>query len=219
MEEIQLILAKNLKTIREKEKMSLEKVSQLTGVSKTMIGQIERGESSPTLTTIWKIANGLKVSFTSLINNPQPDTKVISLSEVQTLVEDKGKYRLYPYFPFEDDRRFEVYSVEIEKGGFLSADSHREGTEEFLTIYDGQLTVRVNNVEYTVKKGDSIRFKADRPHTYHNSGETLTRLSMTIYYPAKNTIFVERGLASVSKCTFATVQLINNSARYSKRIN
>ena len=56
MEEIQLILAKNLKTIREKEKLSLEKVAQLTGVSKTMIGQIERGESSPTLTTIWKIA-------------------------------------------------------------------------------------------------------------------------------------------------------------------
>ncbi len=63
MEEIQLILAKNLKTIREKEKLSLEKVSQLTGVSKTMIGQIERGESSPTLTTIWKIANGFKSVF------------------------------------------------------------------------------------------------------------------------------------------------------------
>ncbi|MEH7482399.1 XRE family transcriptional regulator [Neobacillus drentensis] len=183
MEEINQIIAKNLKAYRESKKLSLEKVAEVTGVSKTMIGQIERGESSPTITTIWKIANGLKISFTSLINNPQPDTKVISLSEVQTLVEDKGKYRLYPYFPFEDDRRFEVYSVEIEKGGFLSADSHREGTEEFLTIYDGELTVRVNDVEYTVKKGDSIRFKADRPHTYHNSGETLTRLSMVLYYP------------------------------------
>ncbi len=183
MEEINQVIAKNLKAYRESKKLSLEKVAEVTGVSKTMIGQIERGESSPTITTIWKIANGLKISFTSLINNPQPDTKVISMSEVQTLVEDKGKYRLYPYFPFEDDRRFEVYSVEIEKGGFLSADPHREGTEEFLTIYDGELTVRVNDVENTVKKGDSIRFKADRPHTYHNSGETLTRLSMVLYYP------------------------------------
>jgi len=183
MEEINQIIAKNLKAYRESKKLSLEKVAELTGVSKTMIGQIERGESSPTITTIWKIANGLKISFTSLINNPQPDIKVIPISEVQTLVEDKGKYRLYPYFPFEDDRRFEVYSVEVEKGGFLSADSHREGTEEFLTIYDGELTVRVNDLEYTVKKGDSIRFKADRPHTYHNSGETLTRLSMVLYYP------------------------------------
>ncbi len=100
MEEIQLILAKNLKTIREKEKLSLEKVSQLTGVSKTMIGQIERGESSPTLTTIWKIANGLKVSFTSLINNPQPDTKVVLRNDVQVLSEDNGRYKVYPSFSF-----------------------------------------------------------------------------------------------------------------------
>src|SRR5690554_5668235 len=65
--EIDLVIAKNLKAIRESKKLSLEKVAELTGVSKTMIGQIERGESAPTITTIWKIANGLKVSFTSLI--------------------------------------------------------------------------------------------------------------------------------------------------------
>jgi len=183
MEEIHLIIAKNLKALRESKKISLEKVAELTGVSKTMVGQIERGESAPTITTIWKIANGLKISFTALINNPQPDTKVILRSEIQPLSEVNGKYRVYPHFPFEDDKRFEVYSVEIEKGGFLSADSHMEGTEELLTIFDGELTVRVNNDEYTVISGDSIRFKADRPHTYHNSGKTLTRLSMILYYP------------------------------------
>ncbi|MBE0340870.1 XRE family transcriptional regulator [Paenibacillus sp. 28ISP30-2] len=183
METINLIIAKNLKAFRENKKLSLERVAELTGVSKTMIGQIERGESSPTITTIWKIANGLKISFTSLINNPQPDTKVILGSEIQILTEDNGKYRAYPHFSFEDDRRFEVYSIEIEQNGFLSSDSHGEGTAEFLTVFDGELTVRVNNLEYTIRSGDSIRFKADRPHTYHNSGETLTRLSLVIYYP------------------------------------
>ncbi|AYB38146.1 helix-turn-helix domain-containing protein [Brevibacillus laterosporus] len=184
MEEIHLIIAKNLKAFRERKKLSLERVAELTGVSKTMIGQIERGESSPTITTIWKIANGLKISFTSLINNPQPDTKVVLRSESKTLSEDNGKYRVYPYFPFEDDRRFEVYSVEIEEGGFLSSDPHREGTEEFLTVFEGELTVRVNNNDYTIRNGDSIRFKADSSHTYHNSGITLTRLSMVLYYPS-----------------------------------
>lgn len=184
MEEIHLILAKNLKALREDKKLSLEKVAELTGVSKTMIGQIERGESTPTITTIWKIANGLKISFSSLINTPQTDTKVILRNDLQILSEDHGKYRVYPNFPFEDDRRFEVYSVEIEKGGFLSAEAHLEGTEELITVFEGELTVRVNNNEYTVRNGDSIRFKADRPHTYHNSGETLTRLSMILYYPA-----------------------------------
>ncbi|WP_163103013.1 helix-turn-helix domain-containing protein [Peribacillus alkalitolerans] len=184
MEELNLIIAKNLKTLREQKKLSLERVAELTGVSKTMIGQIERGESSPTITTLWKIAHGLKISFTSLINNPQPDTKIVLKCEVQELSEDEGKYRVYPYFPFEDNRRFEVFSVEIEKGGHLQSSSHGEGTEEFITVFEGELTVNVNNHEYIVRTGDSIRFKVDRSHTYHNSGNTLTRLSMVIYYPA-----------------------------------
>ena len=184
MEEINFIIAKNLKSYRDDKKLSLERVAELTGVSKTMIGQIERGESSPTITTIWKIVNGLKISFTSLINNPQPATKVILKNEVQVLSEDEGKYRVYPYFPFQDERRFETYSIEIEIGGFLSADPHGAGTEEFLTVFDGELTVSTNNIEYTMSSGDSIKFKADVPHSYHNSGDTLTRLSMIIYYPA-----------------------------------
>lgn len=184
MEQINLIIAKNLKTYREEKKLSLERVAELTGVSKTMIGQIERGESSPTITTIWKIANGLKVSFTSLINDPQPDANVILKSEIQILAEDNGKYRVYPYFPFADERRFEVYTVEIDPGGFLSADGHREGTEEFLTVFDGEVIIGVNDVQYKLESGDSMRFKADRPHSYQNKGETLTRLNMTIYYPA-----------------------------------
>ncbi|HDR7777674.1 helix-turn-helix domain-containing protein [Bacillus tropicus] len=182
MEEIQLILAKNLKTIREKEKLSLEKVSQLTGVSKTMIGQIERGESSPTLTTIWKIANGLKVSFTSLINNPQPNTKVVLRNDVQVLLEDNGRYKVYPSFPFQDDRNFEIYTVEIETEGKLNSEGHKEGTEEFITVFEGELTIEINDCQYKLNSGDSIRFKADRPHSYRNFGRTQTRLNMTIYY-------------------------------------
>lgn len=177
------MFAKNLKAIREKEKLSLEKVSQLCGVSKTMIGQIERGESSPTLTTIWKIANGLKVSFTTLINQPQPETEVIILEDVQVLTGDKGRYRIYPYFPFQEENRFEIYTVEIDHQGKLIAEAHRDGTEEFITVFDGELALTINDKQYTLKTGDSIRFKADRPHSYFNPSQSLTRLSMTIYYP------------------------------------
>lgn len=183
LKNISLVLAKNLKAHRDQKKLSLDRVAEMTGVSKTMLGQIERGESNPTINTVWKIANGLKISFTTLINEPQPETVVVTKNEIQPLLEDNGKYRLYPFFPFEDGRRFEVYSVEIEKGGYLSAESHPEGTEEFITVFDGELTIRINNEEFTVKSGDSIRFKADRPHIYHNSGTTTTRLSMVVYYP------------------------------------
>lgn len=182
MEDIQLILARNLKAYRSQKKLSLEKVAELTGVSKTMIRQIELGESSPTITTTWKIAKGLNVSFSSLIDNPRPDIKLYPKSEIRALHEDKGKYRLYPTFSFQEEKHFEMYFVEIDQNGFLSAEAHQEGTEEYITVFEGELTISVNDKKFRLQKGDSISFQADRPHSYHNAGEELTKLNMTIYY-------------------------------------
>lgn len=180
---LNIIIAGNLKRIREDKKLSLEKVAGITGVSKSMLGQIERGESNPTINTIWRIASGLKVSFTSLVNSSQAEAIIVHKSDIEPLIEDNGKYRVYPVFPYEDGRRFEMYTVEIEKGGYFGTDTHGERTQEFITITEGQLTVLTDNKEYTVNKGNSITFSADKPHAYHNSGSGLTRLCMVIYYP------------------------------------
>jgi transcriptional regulator with XRE-family HTH domain len=182
MENIPVLVAQNLKRIREEKKLSLDKLAELTGVSKSMLGQIERSESSPTIATLWKIANGLKISFTTLLNAPQTDTSVVRKADIKPLIEDNGKYRLYPFFPIEEGRRFEVYLIEIEKGGYLSADAHPEGTQEFLTVFMGELTVRVDNEEYHVAEGDAIRFRADRSHVYHNSGDILAKMNLVIHY-------------------------------------
>lgn len=182
MENLNTIFANNLKRIREERKLSLDKVAELTGVSKSMIGQIERGDSNPTITTVWKIANGLKISFTKLMSVSHKDTLLIKRKDINPLIEDNGKFRLYPFFPYEDGRHFEMYSVEIDKCGYLSSEAHGEGTEEFITVFKGEMTLRVNDEEYVVKKGDSIKFKANKPHIYHNSGEELLEVSMIIYY-------------------------------------
>lgn len=185
LDNLNSVIAANLKKIRDQRKLSLDKVAELTGISKSMLGQIERGESNPTVTTVWKIVNGLKIQFTSLITNPKPDTAVISKNDIEPVTEDSGRYRLYPFFPYEEDRRFEVYILEIEKGGYMDSEAHEDGTQEFITVFDGQLTIRVNNQEYTVNKGDSIRFRADKEHIYHNSGDTLAVINMIVYYPLK----------------------------------
>jgi XRE family transcriptional regulator, regulator of sulfur utilization len=183
LENLNIIIANNLKQIREGKKMSLDKVSELTGVSKSMLGQIERGESNPTITTVWKIANGLKVSFTALISTIPSDIVIIKKNEIQPLIEDNSKYRLYPFFPYEDGRRFEVYSIEIEKGGYLNAEGHSDGTQEFITVFEGEVIISVNGEDYKLEKGEAMRFRADKTHIYHNSGNELAVLNMVIYYP------------------------------------
>ena len=182
MDELNELIAQNLKRIRKERKISLDRVAELTGVSKSMLGQIERGNSSPTVATVWKIANGLKVSFTALMSSPQSDISVIEKANIKPLIEDNGKYRLYPLFPIESDRSFEIYCVEIKPGGYLSAEAHPAQTTEFITVYSGELTIRVRDRELQIAEGNSIRFKADYSHAYHNSGKKLTVLNLVIDY-------------------------------------
>lgn len=164
-------------------KLSLESVAKLTGVSKSMLGQIERREVNPTISTVWKIANGLKVSFTALMSRPEAEIEIVKQSDIQCLIEDDGKYRNYPMFPFNEDRRFEIYMLEIDPDGRLNAEAHPEGTQEFITVFAGEIAVEVDKQKYQVPKGNSIRFKADKPHAYYNTGREQANLSMVIYYP------------------------------------
>ena len=83
MKENVAFIGSNLQAIRKERNLSLEKVSQITGVSKAMFAQIERGDSTPTVTTLWKIADGLKVSFSSLITRPQKSMQVIRQEDRQ----------------------------------------------------------------------------------------------------------------------------------------
>ena len=183
MDKLNFIIAENLKMFRDKKKLSLDKVSKLTGVSKSMLGQIERCEVNPTVSTIWKIANGLKVSCTELMSMPEADLEVVDKSQVEPLVENNGRIRIFPVFPFDSARRFEMYSLEIDADGYLSTEAHQQGTQEFITIYSGKLTISINGEDFVITAGNSIRFKADGTHSYKNNDDTTCSLTMVIYYP------------------------------------
>ena len=183
MENINSIVADNLKRLREQRKMSLDAVAKVSGVSKSMLGQIERGYVNPTISTMWKIANGLKVPFSELLNRPEVEFEVIDFASIQPLIEDNGHYRNYPAFLFEEGRHFEMLYIEMDPGSHIEADPHPDGTEEFITVFSGELVVRANNDTFTVKDRASLRFKADRPHQYQNTSGEVCRISMVIYYP------------------------------------
>lgn len=183
MENINSVVAENLKRVREQRKLSLDAVSRLSGVSKSMLGQIERGDVNPTISTVWKIANGLKVSFTELVSRLEREYEVIDIKSLQPLLEDDGHYRNYPVFPFDSSRRFEVFYIELDPGSHLEAEPHPEGTQEFITVFSGSLDVSTEEENMTAENGHSIRFRADRKHQYKNKSSELCRLNMIIYYP------------------------------------
>ncbi|HVI40274.1 MAG TPA: XRE family transcriptional regulator [Anaerovoracaceae bacterium] len=180
--DVNLIVASNLKAIRENKKLSLDQVAKLTGVSKSMLGQIERGEVNPTISVVWKIANGLKISFTSLLDRAKSDVEVVRKCEVTPLIEDEEKFFNYPIFTFDERRRFEQYLIEIKPGGSMKAEPHLIGTEEFVTAFGGEVSITVAEKEFKLADGDSIHFKSDMSHSYRNNGDKTVHLHMTIFY-------------------------------------
>lgn len=176
------IIAANLKRIRKEKKLSLDNAAELTGVSKSMLGQIERGESSPTVATLWKIATGLHISFTALLEGKAEETRIIQKTEITPLLSDEGRFQLFPFFPYENDRRFEMLSIEMEAGSRSESTPHQEGTEEFVLVFEGTLRLTLNGKEYSVEAGNGIRYFADQPHIYENPGRVPTKICMVIYY-------------------------------------
>ncbi|OUQ21520.1 DNA-binding protein [Lachnoclostridium sp. An14] len=180
--DLQKVIGNNIKEIRERRKLTLDAAARQTGVSRSMLAQIEKGDVNPTISVLWKIANGYKVSFTSLVDDRAGSSLLIRGDEVEPLTEADGKYRNYPAFPFRDDRLFETYRIEIGAGGELAAQPHMAGTEEYLTVFAGEVEIRAGEEVFCLAAGDSLRFRADQDHSYKNTGETVAWISMLIYY-------------------------------------
>lgn len=180
--ELQKVIAANVKRAREAKKLTLDAAAKQTGVSRSMLAQLERGDVNPTISVLWKIANGYKVSFTSLMDSGAEGPLVIRAADVTPLAEDGQKFLNFPAFPFQADKLFETYRIQIEPGGSLDAQPHMAGTEEYITVFSGNVAISVGQEIYRLSPGDSLRFQADTEHSYRNTGEDTAQLSMIICY-------------------------------------
>lgn len=180
--EITTTVAGNLKRIREEMRLSLDAVAKMTGVSKSMLAQIERAEVNPTISVLWKIANGLKLSFTAFLELPQRELEIKRASAAEPIVEDGGRFINQPIFGFDDERRFEIFRVIILPGGSRESLAHLEGSEEYVTVFSGELVIEAALSSYRLGVGDSLRFRADVAHSYRNPGSVPCELSMVIWY-------------------------------------
>lgn len=183
MDSMNLIVAANIKRIRQEKGLSLDELSRLSGVSKSMLAQIERGEGNPTISTLWKISNGMGIPFDSLTLRPKNEYDVIKMNEIEPLLEDGGRVRNRPLFPDDGNRRFAVYYLELDENSFFKAEPHLKGMEEFITVLEGELEITASDKTFLIKSPDSVRFKADVKHSYRNTAKGETKLHMIIYNP------------------------------------
>lgn len=183
MDPMNSIVAKNIKRLRKEKKLSLDELAKSSGVSKSMLAQIERGDGNPTLLTLWKISNGMNVPFDALTVRPKIPYEIVKISEIQPFLEDEGRVKNYALFPDDENRRFAAFYLELDPGSFWQAEPHLNGTTEFITVFSGCIEIQTDHRQFLLKKSESIRFKADTTHAYRNAGDEMAVLHMILFNP------------------------------------
>jgi len=181
--EINIIIAENLKRLRNERNLSLGQLSELSGVSKVMLSQIEKGETNPTINTIWKIAAGLNVPYTSLLEQQEKNAFVLKKKDTVSQLSDDGHYRLNCYYTNTPHRNFELFQMELDEGSKYISQGHPEKSEEYLMVLEGQLTLESNNEAFMLNAEDAINFNSSTRHVYINSGKETLRTIIINFYP------------------------------------
>lgn len=159
-------LASSLKEARKAKGLSLDAVARLSGVSRSMVSQIERGESSPTVATLWNLTQALQVDFAGLLEpRAEPGIEVVR-AEAAPVIGGRGQgVTIRILSPAEAVGEHEVYDLVFREAAKLASDPHSPGCREHLTVLEGSLRVTSGAQSQTLRAGDTARYFADRLHS------------------------------------------------------
>jgi transcriptional regulator with XRE-family HTH domain len=176
-------VGRNLRRLRVRRGLSLERLAQKSGVSRAMLGQIELGQSAPTIGTVWKIVRALDVTFSSLLTSEAAaDTLVLRRNQAKWLGSADRAFLSRALFPVDQPRRVEFYQLELGAGSEERADAHPPGTTENLVVAQGQVEIEVEGARHRLDTGDAILFRADGAHCYRNPAAVPAVMYLVMTY-------------------------------------
>ncbi len=186
MVEKQLLpIGTTIQEIRKEKKMTLGVLAEKSGVSKAMLSQIESDKVNPTIATVWKIATGLGVDINEL-------TRVISVTkrnftltrkdEITVLDCDQEGVHIRTLTPVTMIDDLEMYLITFSPESVLKSEPHFPGTEEFLTLLDGELAINAGDQVTAMQKGDFLAYHSDIEHSITNPGKKDAVLHMVVRY-------------------------------------
>ena len=175
---------RNLKSLRAAQKLTLDQLSRLAGVSKAMLSQIEQDKVNPTVAVMLRIASALKVTISDLLDVPGPHNiiKVIRANNDLHTFRSDDACHVRTLSPLGLEKNVEFYRIKLESGGEMASEPHFPGTEELLYLARGCLQIVSGGQEAQLHKGDSIHYRADIPHTLKNAGKGICEVFIVVRY-------------------------------------
>jgi transcriptional regulator with XRE-family HTH domain len=173
-------LGKTVQRLRKAYNLSLSELAEQSGVAKSIISQIERNETNPTLATIWRLSQALDVSIDRVLTSEADDAFIEKISRPDTpiLVSDDGRMQLGIIGWIKTVEWLQWYDVRAEPGSALDSDAHQRGSVESLSVLEGVFEVEIAGAVQEARAGESLRYRCDRPHIVRCTGNTPGRALM-----------------------------------------
>ena len=173
-------LGKTVQRLRKAYNLSLSELSEQSGVAKSIISQIERNETNPTLATIWRLSQALDVSIERVLQaaDDGPFLEKSSRGDTPMLLSDDGKCRLAIIGWIKTVEWLQWYDFSADPGGVLESEAHQRGSVESLSVSEGELEVEVGSATERAKAGETLRYRSDRPHTIRNLSQKPASATM-----------------------------------------
>ena len=166
-------LGGRLRQLRLERGWSLEALARASGVSRSMLSEIEREQANPTLAVTLRIARAFGMGLGDLLELPGATSSVVVIR-----AEDRAYHyrsddhcRIRTLSPLNLEKDVEFYEVQLKPGGALRSSAHFAGTREFLTVHKGQVRVESAHDAEVLGPGDSASYRADVPHAIINVGK------------------------------------------------
>ncbi len=178
-------LGRRVKKLRGDKGWSLEELANASGVSRSMLSEIEREKANPTLTVTFRIARAFGLTLQELIESAEASAskiQVIRASDRAQVYRSDKQCEIRTLSPLNLEKDVEFYEVSLRVGGALRSQAHFEGTREFLTVEEGSVSVESGTDTEELRKGDSGTYRADVPHAIVNTGKGTALVFLVVIY-------------------------------------
>jgi transcriptional regulator with XRE-family HTH domain len=178
-------LGKRVKKLRGDRGWSLEELANVSGVSRSMLSEIEREKANPTLTVTFRIARAFGLTLQELIESAEASAskiQVIRASDRAQVFRSDKQHEIRTLSPLNLEKDVEFYEVTLRPGGALRSQPHFEGTREFLTVEEGSVRIESDQDTDELTKGDSGTYRADVAHAIVNTGKADALVFLVVIY-------------------------------------
>lgn len=177
-------LGARVKKLRTARGWSLESLANASGVSRSMLSQIEREQANPTLAVTLRIAQAFGMSLGDLVEIPAVTSAVAVIRAADRAFHYRSdkNIRIRTLSPLNLEKDVEFYEVQLQPSGALRSAPHFEGTREFLTVERGTVRIESGSDTDTLSAGDSASYRADVAHAIVNAGKCVVTLFLVVSY-------------------------------------